>query len=86
MRRSRVGRSGAMTANKQRSLTAFSRTGGTAPDSGAHVGQQADYDLRIRIPAHWLDTSHWSTDQKVGGSSSSERADVSVGQGPHSQA
>jgi hypothetical protein len=59
MRRSRVERSGAMTANKQRSLTDFSRTGGTAPDSGAYVGQQAAYDLRIRIPAHWLDTSHW---------------------------
>ena len=58
MRRSRVGRSGAMTANKQRSLTAFSRTGETTLDSGANTGQLVDYDLRIRIPAHWLDTPH----------------------------
>ena len=33
-----------------------------------------DHDLRIRTPAHWPDTFHWSTDQKVGGSSPSERA------------
>jgi len=33
-----------------------------------------DADLQIRIPAHWLDTLHRSTDQKVGGSSPSERA------------
>ena len=39
-----------------------------------------DADLQIRIPAHWLDTLHRSTDQKVGGSSPSERANVATGQ------
>jgi hypothetical protein len=32
-----------------------------------------DHDLRIRTPAHWPDTFRCSTDQKVGGSSPSER-------------
>jgi hypothetical protein len=37
-----------MAANRQRSLAAFSRTGGTTPDSGVHVGPPVDHDLRIR--------------------------------------
>jgi hypothetical protein len=35
-----------------------------------------DTDLRIRIPAHWPDVRHETTDQKVGGSSPSERAQL----------
>jgi hypothetical protein len=66
----------ATAANEQRSLTTFSRTGRTTPDTGSNAGQPLDYDLRIRTPAHWPDTFHWSTDQKVGGSSPSERAQV----------
>jgi len=34
------------------SLTAFSQTGQTAPDSGGQAGQPMDPDLRIRILAH----------------------------------
>jgi len=48
------------------SLTALSQTGGTAPDSGVHVGRPVDPDLWRRIPAHGPDTPLWSTDQKVG--------------------
>jgi hypothetical protein len=42
----------ATAANEQRSLTTFSRTGRTTPDTSSNAGQALDYDLRIRIPAH----------------------------------
>jgi hypothetical protein len=51
-------RSAAATANKQRSLTTFSQTERTAPDSGGLPGHAVDPDLRIRILAHWLDGWH----------------------------
>jgi hypothetical protein len=55
-------------------LTTISRTGGTAPDCRVHPGQLVDLDLRIWMQADWEDVMHWSMDQKVGGSSPSERA------------
>jgi hypothetical protein len=47
------------------SLTAFSRTERTTPDSGGQPGRRADSDLRLRTVAHWPDTWHWSTDLMV---------------------
>src|ERR1700730_15140901 len=40
-------------------------SGRVATDSGANAGQPVDHDLRIRTPAYWSDTFHWSrsTDQ-----------------------
>jgi len=35
---------------------------GRPADSGARTGHQLDPELRLRIPAHWLDALHWSTD------------------------
>jgi hypothetical protein len=58
-------------------LTAFSRTGWTALDLGVLSGHPADPDLRKRTSAHWPDVLHATTDQKVGGSSPSERASQS---------
>jgi hypothetical protein len=46
----------AEAASKRRSLTTFSRTGRTTPDTGANAGQPVDHDLRIRTMAHWPDT------------------------------
>jgi len=56
------------------SLTAVSQTGGTAPDSGVLCGHPVDPDLRKRTRQHWPDVLYATTDQKVGGSSPSERA------------
>ncbi len=42
----------------QRSLTAFSRTDRTRPDSGGQPGNLPDPDLRIRTLAHWPDRPH----------------------------
>jgi len=61
---------------RQQSLTDFSQTDRTVPDSGAQAGHPADPDLRFRTVAYWMDVSHWSTDQKVGGRVPSERAQV----------
>src|SRR5215510_4044737 len=66
-----------------RSLTTFSQTERTAPDSGAQPGLPVDTDLRIRILAHWADGWHWSMDQKAGDSSPSERAPPSAPAKPH---
>jgi hypothetical protein len=57
-------------------LTALSQTAGTAPDSGVLSGHSMDPDLRKQTSAHWPDVRHETTDQKVGGSSPSERAQV----------
>jgi hypothetical protein len=68
------GASAATATNKLRSLTAFSRTGRTTPDSDALRGQLMDHDLRVRIPAadtvgagmspraagFHRETAHWS--------------------------
>jgi hypothetical protein len=43
---------------KQGSLTAFSQTDRTAPDSGGQPGLRTDPDLRLRILAHWTDARH----------------------------
>jgi hypothetical protein len=58
------------------SLTAFSQTGRTAPDSGGQPGQPTDPDLRIRILAYWMDGWHWSTDQTAADSSSDSNASI----------
>ena len=43
---------------ERRSLTTFSRTGRTAPDSGANLGHPMDNDLGTRILAHGPDLIH----------------------------
>ena len=58
------------------SLTAVSHTGGTAPDSGILFGHPVDPDLREQTRPHWPDVFPATTDQKVGGSSPSERAQL----------
>ena len=60
-------------------LTALSQTGCPTQDLGAAIGQRTDPDLRIRTPADSPDIRHGTTDQKVGGSSPSERAQVRGG-------
>jgi hypothetical protein len=54
-----------MELMRTRSLTAFSRTDGTAADSDVQARHSANRDLRIRTLAHWLDRPHWSTDRKA---------------------
>jgi hypothetical protein len=39
-------------------------------------GHSVDPDLLKQTPEHWVDVLHQTTDQKVGGSSPSERAQV----------
>jgi hypothetical protein len=51
---------------RQRSLTGFSQTDRTVPDSGGQPGHPADPGLRTRILTRWPDASHWSTDLKAG--------------------
>ena len=58
------------------SLTALSQTGESSPDADALTGLPTDPDLHNRTPADSPDTWHETTDQKVGGSSPSERAQV----------
>ncbi len=55
-------------------ITVVSRTGGTASDSGVLYGHPVDPDLRKQTRPHWPDALYATTDQKVGGSSPSERA------------
>src|SRR6266545_7504214 len=53
---------------------ALSQTVETTPDPGVLAGRLADPDLRKRTPEQQPDCLYRATDQKVGGSNPSERA------------
>ena len=57
-----------------RPLTDISQTAWTTPDPRALYGRRVDPDLRKRTGAYLPDVLYVTTDQKVGGSSPSERA------------